>query len=253
VNQIFHNKTFFEIDTLEFIRSRNLAGVYLDVGAHIGNHTLYFLNETKAQHVISVEGNETICRLLSENLAANIAARGKTVKIENRFVSSEKELFFNPDHGNNSGASFLTAIRIGNASKKVEACKLDRLVPATSNVALVKIDVERHELEVLRSAPEILTRCRPELCIELFQVRTSQLSGYLSGFDYLPLVSLPNGNTYFVTFPHWLVSAIVLLAKRLPEAISSRLCWRVVRGFAVISGRLSISDLRRPVQSYAFD
>ncbi len=36
---------FYEPDLLDFIASRGLSGVYVDIGAHIGNHTVFFAEE----------------------------------------------------------------------------------------------------------------------------------------------------------------------------------------------------------------
>lgn len=40
----FHKKgKIYEIHMLEYIRKLGIGGAYIDVGANIGNHTLFFL------------------------------------------------------------------------------------------------------------------------------------------------------------------------------------------------------------------
>jgi FkbM family methyltransferase len=52
---------------------------------------------------------------------------------------------------------------------RVELARLDDLLPATTQVAFVKCDVEGHELAVLRGADGILRRHRPALLVEIEQ------------------------------------------------------------------------------------
>jgi len=238
VNEIAARKTFFEIDTLEFIKSRRLGGVYVDIGANIGNHAVFFLNETSCCEVVAFEGNPDIWPLLEQNMAFN-GTRAKAVcQLHNCFVSSAKTLFFNRDRENNSGASFLSIVPVGRESQQIQARALDDVIPLTADVTLLKLDVERHELEVLESALQLLKRCRPELCVETFQLSPAKVSGFLAHLDYLPLVSLTHGNQYYVTFPRWFVQLIVVIARRLPSDVSTRVCWRLVRSYAVLSRRL---------------
>ena len=239
---IFENiakkKTFFEIETLEFIKCRRLSGIYVDVGANIGNHSVYFLQETGCQGVIAIEGNEDVQTLLRQNINANAKRADRLVQIKTCFVSSIDELYFNKDNENNIGGSFVTAIPLGRTSIKVRAVHLDDLISSDARISLLKIDVEAHELEVLASGVQLLNRSKPEICLECCQLPLPQIANYLTRFNYLPLVDLPDGNCYFVVFPRWLVWLVTTMSDRLPFAISSRICWRIVRAYAILSGRL---------------
>ena len=44
--------TYYERDLLDAIRGRHLQGTFVDVGAHYGNHTVYFALECGAQRLI---------------------------------------------------------------------------------------------------------------------------------------------------------------------------------------------------------
>ena len=57
ISNYWKNNTFYEIKLLEKIKSLNLNGVYVDVGSHHGNHSIYFEKFCNSEKVISIEGN----------------------------------------------------------------------------------------------------------------------------------------------------------------------------------------------------
>ena len=71
---IEQSKVFYELDLLEYIRTivkNQHDTVCIDVGANIGNHSIYFGNFV-ADSVISVEPNGQVLPVLRENLQNNI-------------------------------------------------------------------------------------------------------------------------------------------------------------------------------------
>ncbi len=60
-------RTFYEIDTLSWVRSRQREGVYIDVGANIGNHAIWFAEKCPSVSVVAVEGNNLVLPLLKIN------------------------------------------------------------------------------------------------------------------------------------------------------------------------------------------
>lgn len=146
---------FYELDILKEIRARNLAGVYIDVGANIGNHTVFFSKHCRSTRVIAVEPNPAALELLAQNCKqldrVTIApfaagAQQKTVRV-------------GPTAATNLGSS-----RIGKAGVAASMDTLDRIA-GDPVAAVIKIDTEGYEIEVLRGARRLL-KSRPLLAIE---------------------------------------------------------------------------------------
>jgi predicted RNA methylase len=63
---------FQEEVILQWIRGQKLKGTYIDVGAHIGNHSLFFAAFCPSTKVLSIEGHPRIRELLKGNLKRNL-------------------------------------------------------------------------------------------------------------------------------------------------------------------------------------
>src|SRR5206468_4045383 len=73
--EIRERSLFFEIGLLEHIYlSVAGRGVFLDVGANIGNHSVFFAKFC-ADHVLAVEPNPKVLPLLRRNLKTNALGR----------------------------------------------------------------------------------------------------------------------------------------------------------------------------------
>jgi FkbM family methyltransferase len=193
--------TFLERPTLEVIRRRQLYGVYMDVGANIGGHSVYFAHECPATQILAFEGNPEVANLWKRNVQTN-EAKAKA-RLHEHFVSSFKNLSFHR-HPTNAGGSHVEPQPDGNHQAK----PLDEYLENNGKVVFVKIDVEGHELEVLKSGEKVLLRHRPELCIEILKPDQSGVFAYLASLGYAWYGELSNANHYFVPlagiFDRWI-------------------------------------------------
>jgi len=150
---------FYERDVLEAIRAADREGVYLDIGACVGNHTAYFATRCRATRVLAVEPNRVALTYLLVTVERNgwqgrVAVRRLGVHDTWRWASVEQGPV------GNLGMARLVS------GGKVACQRLDELCEwIGGGVAVVKIDVEGLELAVLRSGPRTL-RDKPLLAIE---------------------------------------------------------------------------------------
>lgn len=159
--------SFYELDLLEAIRDREIKGIYIDVGAHIGNHSVYFLKETDASTVISIESFPGNYELLKKNIQRNCNKREEAaVFMQLRGIAGQagQPVELIPPPSDNSGmASAVPAVVTGEVSFSLDSLvkylQLDR-------VDFIKIDVEKFELFVLQGAISILRHYHPVLAIE---------------------------------------------------------------------------------------
>ena len=138
---------FYEQAFLQYIRSLGRTGTYVDVGAAIGTHTIFFAMLCNAERVYAFEPLEHNFERLTRNLALNGLA---DVVVPMKLALS-----------NTTGEMQLTMDRW---SERVPIDRLDNVV--RERVAVIKIDVEGMEPEVLQGATRILRDDRPVVFAE---------------------------------------------------------------------------------------
>jgi FkbM family methyltransferase len=160
--------TFYERDVLEAVRASlrrwPKPRVAIDAGAFVGTHSIYFAKFCECD-VLAFEAKATNVELLKRNIARN-----------------KLDAAIRPIHaalGEHSGhAALIQDIVAGNAGSskvkfgegEVRVLTIDEL-PDLDHVALIKIDVEGAELDVLRGARSVIATHRPLLCIEVHTPR----------------------------------------------------------------------------------
>jgi FkbM family methyltransferase len=167
----------------------------IDVGAHIGTHTLAFAQWVGSGSVIAVEPQPTAMCLLQANCLLNGITKVELVNavcggrpgeavVQSLDPSNLGATAFKPD------VRFLGWIRrrlysrTERAKTSVPMQRVDDLA-GNRRVSLIKIDAEGMELAVLSGASTVLKTCHPVIFCE--QNDTSQLAAMhdlLVGFNY---------------------------------------------------------------------
>jgi FkbM family methyltransferase len=145
---------WYEQDMLEHISSLNLRGTYLDVGANIGTHSVYFSMFCKSERVIGIEAYPLHARWAMEFSELNRLNR----KLSILPVAAGSETGF---------MDIVYAFgRADNVPRVFNALcvKIDDFAPP--GVSLIKMDIEGAEPEALKGAIKVLERDRPVLFIE---------------------------------------------------------------------------------------
>lgn len=132
------------------------GGTVVDVGAFIGDHTLYYANAVgPTGSVIAIEPNEVAFRCLAHNMAAhkqvtclNVGASFQTLRL--RFEASD-----------NAGASRTHA----DADGVIAAISIDSLSLARCD--FMKLDCEGWEVMALRGAFATIRHHKPVMLIEV--------------------------------------------------------------------------------------
>ncbi|MBD0370035.1 MAG: FkbM family methyltransferase [Pyrinomonadaceae bacterium] len=159
----------YEPDVCKFLQYILKTGAtFIDCGANVGFFSIQagpLVGESGT--VISIEANPHTYKLLERNLRAN--GFGTPVHCALTAEAGEVELFVpgSWDVYSSLRADGL-AEGVADRSFKVKARTLDEVVAelALSRIDLVKIDIEGGELDVLRSAPKVLSAFRPFIIME---------------------------------------------------------------------------------------
>jgi FkbM family methyltransferase len=162
---------FYEPDLLRAIRDLNVEGAYVDVGAHIGTHTVWFAKACRSTRVISFEPSPRYFRILSLNVASMAKCEAHKVAVGER-----AEL-----------------VRLGGCSGRpipdkldvAESVSLDSFLPANERVAMLKVDVDGRDVAVLRGARALVERCRPYISVECFsELAMAELKQFMAQARY---------------------------------------------------------------------
>lgn len=154
---------FFEIEELEQIQSLRLSGTCLDIGANIGNHTLFFAQHCDFSNVFPFEPMEDIAAMLRKNIVANgdlpinLSHLGVALGASNE---TGEAVLKNP---NNLGASRVEA----NQEGQVKIRNGDEVCREIENVSFMKIDVEGMEIDVLNGLERTILKHHPYIYIEV--------------------------------------------------------------------------------------
>lgn len=176
--RILRRRDWYEKDLLEDLRRRRPRGTAIDVGAHVGNHTLW-MAAVCGLDVIAIEPNPVTGSQLIRNIQLNhletkvrvfpvaAGAREGTARLES----------LNPA---NSGMTRA----VEDAAGTVQMMTIDSL--NLSDVGVIKIDVEGQELDILNGARQTIARCHPLLYIEADgEQARDRVGAFLEPFGYV--------------------------------------------------------------------
>lgn len=180
--QRYHIKgEFYEAEELEIIRKHFRPGsVFCDMGANIGNHTLFAMKYLHAATSILFEPNPEAITILRSNLELN----GLTDRVDLSHlgigVSDAHQSGFRMDFTlrNLGGAKLVPG------GGTIETEKGDVLL-AGRHVDFIKIDVEGMELRALAGLEQTIARCRPALFVEVDKSQTMKFRNWATERDYV--------------------------------------------------------------------
>ena len=177
-SNLFTKHTPYELGMLQDMKARFDEGVFLDVGANIGNHSLYMLANTNAD-VVAFEPNDKLAEALHISLMLNNFGERAEIKAHGL---GEVECYakFKDDLPENLGAQ-----EIETGSGEILIKTLDSL-EFSNNISMIKMDVEGMEISVLKGSAEIIKHNRPKLYIEAQKLEDfKEISSFLSGLGYV--------------------------------------------------------------------
>lgn len=152
---------FYEQGMLDYIASLNLQGVAIDIGAHVGNHTVYFATKCGFSRIEAFEPNPEAFDVLVENTnGMPVVAREVALSYRKKFNAK-----LVPDLKDRSGRTKVDMSQKGN----VVCLTLDGIFNRyNGKISLIKIDVEGMEVDVLKGGKSIIEDHLPHLFVEHF-------------------------------------------------------------------------------------
>jgi FkbM family methyltransferase len=197
----------------EYLHTKNasiFSGAVLDVGANIGNHTVYF--SSMFSKVYSFEPNPDAFQLLQFNTRT---ITKNNIACHNAGLSDQPEVLrLAIDPTNIGSSSFLDK-----TSENYRECTLstiERIADINETVSLIKVDVEGYELKALKGLSYIILRDSPMIVFEQlmgeFTHNTSPAIEFLSshGYRFSVIKTFPDHrNKYIKTLLEYLLGVTV--------------------------------------------
>jgi FkbM family methyltransferase len=156
-----------ELRKMEFVIKTLLKNsaelVFLDIGANIGNHSLY-LNKYFKQ-TVSFEPNPVVYSVLK----LNTMSTSSIVTVNFGLSSENRTAVLRFDNSNIGGGSISSRTHEEFTEQEIILKKLDDILPSfvDGTVGFLKIDVEGHEGDVILGATETIKTCQPIIAFEL--------------------------------------------------------------------------------------
>jgi FkbM family methyltransferase len=178
-NALRQGRFYEERELTVLKRMLPLDATYVDIGANIGNHAIFFAKRMRAARVIVFEPNPLALAPLMANIVLN--------RLEHVIVTDHLGIglsgragdgFGMGRHDRNLGATVLTpetgeiAVRTG-----------DQLL-ADETPDLIKLDVEGMEMEVLAGLQATIARSRPYMLVEVRDTNSAAFGRWCLKQDY---------------------------------------------------------------------
>lgn len=188
---IMDGSAFYEKEMLVALgRLLSKGDLVVDAGANIGNHSIFFAKCVGCR-VIAFEPVISTFSLLRKNIVLNDVE--SLVDARNVGLGS---------HGGKARIASFDPANIGGTSLSIEAegdieiATLDELIPE-DRVALLKVDVEGMDLDVLKGAQKLLRRDRPlVVCEAATETQRIPVSAFMAGLGYVAAACYNATDTY---------------------------------------------------------
>jgi FkbM family methyltransferase len=144
------------------IRYSQPGDTLLDIGANIGYVSACFLQNVPGSRVIAVEPNPEVSAVCHSNLG-QFGGRAKVVQCALSDISGQ--LPFEINSGNTGASRLATHASAATVSVPVFSANQFFIEQNLQKVDLIKIDVEGHETQILRSAAPYLRILKPRVML----------------------------------------------------------------------------------------
>lgn len=135
------------------------GGIMLDVGANIGNHSVFLSEHFDAIHALEPNPRTFAVLAMNASLASNVYCHKIGASDVNGSLTFLQEQ-------ENVGHSRIVETGIYDNTISVDCWRLDDYFTGPEHISLVKIDVEGHEVRAIAGMEEILSRFSPLVVFE---------------------------------------------------------------------------------------
>jgi len=181
--KIIVDSNFFESELLDYMgKLIKKESVFLDIGANIGNHTLYFANILNAKKIYSFEPQKHMFNILKKNIKINNL--DKKVKLFNTALGASdsmgvmdipKKRLLRLNYG---CSTFIPKENGGTKVVKLDGIKIKE------KINFIKLDAEGFEKDILIGARDTIKKNKPMIFIEIMERNMNFVEDYFKEEGY---------------------------------------------------------------------
>lgn len=180
IQRAHRSAAFYEAEELALLKTHVKKGAtFVDIGANVGNHTLYAAMFLGAKRVIPAEPNPLALRLLLINVMMN----GVEDRVDTRGLGVGLSDAAGVGFGMEARHKNLGAAKMLAGQGDLTVLTGDALL-AEDTPSFIKIDVEGMEMQSLAGLTATIARCRPMMLIEVDQANYDAFDAWLSENAY---------------------------------------------------------------------
>ena len=194
--EIVEKNKFYEEEILKYLDSFIPDNsIIFDIGANIGNHSLYWATKRNAQKIYAFEPIAETFETLNKNIEIN--SMQNIISTFNIGLSDKKtNAEINCYNYDNIGGTSLKQAEVGTMGIKLDA--LDNLHLNPERIDFMKIDVEGHEIKMLKGATEIIKKYQPKIFIESAGTNYNKVKEMFEALGYYLESSLIHSNYLYI-------------------------------------------------------
>lgn len=234
---------FYEIDVLSYMERLKKWSPHMtaiDVGANIGNHSIFFGNFI-AESIIAIEANKDVIPILKNNLHNNckkykiyaVAAGSKQSvgSLESPSISKHNigAMMVKVDSDKSHSIQGATMVKVTTIDRILEnhINNCNNMI----NVGLLKLDIEGMELAALKGAKHTIKLYKPEILVEAqTKAHLDAINNYLADFGYkiiscwgyTPMYHFSANTSYIIKFKAKLARSQSHFSRLMRKFIRSR-------------------------------
>ncbi|EMH3578650.1 FkbM family methyltransferase [Campylobacter lari] len=175
----------------------------LDIGANIGNHSIYWSLISNVKAIYSFEPIKNTFDILQKNIYINnIKDKIQIFNIALGKENSYADIKFYDS--NNIGATQITQKNPSHPSaanvQNIQIVKLDEFINSNfqyEKIDMIKIDVEGFENNVLAGAVNTIEKYHPTIVIEIFDENYEKINSFFHSISYSLIEKLDDTNYIF--------------------------------------------------------
>lgn len=195
----------FESQEINFLINQiklNSINYFLDVGANCGYYSLKISKEVPNIKILSFEPNIEAYSKFSKTLKKNLNL-SKKIKLENFGLSDmaaklKMQSMLKHGYAQTGGSSIINKnLNSKNFTFFADFKVGDDYLKLSDEKISIKIDVEGHELNVLKGIKNIIKKNQCILQIEVFTKNFEKVDNFLLSFGYTKFYEVKNRSNYF--------------------------------------------------------
>ena len=198
LNQKFENK---EITDLLHLMKKYSIKTFFDLGANCGYYSIKVLKEISEVKVIAFEPNKEAYYKFNKTILAN-SQFSKNIKIENFGLSNQNALlkmkFLKKyDYNQTGGSSVISDFDINEKNFFYATFKIgDEILDFKNQKLCFKIDVERHEINVIQGLKKTLKDNDSLILIEIYKKNFYEIDIILKGLGFNQIKKFKERSNY---------------------------------------------------------